>query len=159
LIETSQASSIVVADASCLIVLTKIDSLDLLRRLYRDIRTTPEVADEYRETLPDWIEIDQPTLDSNILLDSKLGSGERSAILLALQRTPSIIILDDFRARIAAIEKGLDVIGTLGVLLEAKRTGLIPSVQASLQAILRTNFRVSEEIIQRFLRDADENYQ
>ena len=157
MIETLQASRIVIADASCLIVLTKIDSLDLLRILYSDIRTTPEVAVEYRYALPDWIEIDQPEPDSNLYLDSKLASGDRSAILLALQRTPSIVILDDLRARNAARENGLDVIGTLGVLLEAKRAGLIQSVQKPLQAILDTNFRVSEEIIQRFLRDSGEN--
>ncbi len=156
MIETSQASRIVIADASCLIILTKIDSLELLQKLYLDIRTTPDVADEYRETLPDWIIIDQPEPDPKIFLDSKLGPGERSAILLALQRTPSLIILDDYRARIAAIQNGLDVIGTLGVLLEAKRVGLILTVKSPLQAILRTNFRISEEIIQRFLLDAGE---
>jgi predicted nucleic acid-binding protein len=96
-------------------------------------------------------------MDPKILLDSKLGLGERSAILLALQRSPSLIILDDYRARIAAIQNGLDVIGTLGVLLEAKRTGLILTVKPALQAILRTNFRISEEIIQRFLLEACED--
>jgi predicted nucleic acid-binding protein len=158
LIETSQASRIVIADASCLIILTKIDLLELLRKLYLDIRTTPEVADEYRETLPDWIIIDQPKPDPNIFLDSKLGSGERSAKLLALQRTHSLIILDDFRARIAAVQNGLDIIGTLGVLLEAKRAELILTVESALQAILRTNFRILEEIIHRFRSDAGEDH-
>jgi predicted nucleic acid-binding protein len=127
-----------------------------LRRLYPDIRTTPEVATEYGEILPDWIRIDRPKPNLNISLDSKLGSGERSAIILALERNPCTIILDDRRARNAATENGLDVIGTLGVLIEAKRAQLIPSVQEHLQNILNTNFRVSEEIIQRFLEDAGE---
>ena len=55
-----------------------------------------------------------------------------------------------------ASEKDLDVIGTLGVLLEAKRNKLIPLVRAPLESILKTNFRISPKIIQRLLDDAAE---
>ena len=45
----------IIADASCLIVLTKIGKLDLLRQLYGTATTTPVVAAEYGLPLPEWI--------------------------------------------------------------------------------------------------------
>lgn len=48
---------IIIADTSCLIVLSNINELDILRRLYSEITITPEVASEYIHELPGWIKI------------------------------------------------------------------------------------------------------
>ena len=47
----------IISDTSCLIVLTKIDELDLLQKVYGQIVTTLDVASEYGEPLSDWISI------------------------------------------------------------------------------------------------------
>jgi predicted nucleic acid-binding protein len=47
----------VIADTSCLIVLSNIGQLDILRELYKIVLITPEVAVEFREILPEWIHI------------------------------------------------------------------------------------------------------
>lgn len=49
---------IVIADASCLIMLAKIDELDALRRLYGTVLTTPVVAAEFGRSLPAWIRLE-----------------------------------------------------------------------------------------------------
>jgi predicted nucleic acid-binding protein len=51
--------NIVVSDTSCLILFHKIGELDLLRKVYDSISTTPEVAREFLEELPDWIIIEK----------------------------------------------------------------------------------------------------
>jgi predicted nucleic acid-binding protein len=46
---------IVIADTNCFIVLSKINELDLLRAVYGNVITTPEIEKEFGKTLPDWV--------------------------------------------------------------------------------------------------------
>jgi predicted nucleic acid-binding protein len=48
---------IVISDTSTLILLQKIDEFNLLRKVYSELITTPEIAEEFGEKLPDWIKI------------------------------------------------------------------------------------------------------
>ena len=48
----------IISDTSCFIVLTNIEELDILHRVYGQIITTPEIATEYGDVLPEWVEID-----------------------------------------------------------------------------------------------------
>ena len=50
--------NIVIADTSCLILFHKIGEFDILRKVYDSVTTTPEVAQEFQEILPDWILIE-----------------------------------------------------------------------------------------------------
>lgn len=52
-------SEIVIADTSCLIVLEKINRMDLLRALFTEITVTPEVQSEYGNAMPDWISVEE----------------------------------------------------------------------------------------------------
>lgn len=47
----------IISDTSCFIILTNIDELELLHKVYGQITATPEIADEYGNTLPEWVEI------------------------------------------------------------------------------------------------------
>jgi predicted nucleic acid-binding protein len=48
---------IIIADTSCFIILTNIGELELLRKVYGRIVTTPDIAAEYGEPFPEWVEI------------------------------------------------------------------------------------------------------
>ena len=48
---------IIIADTSCLIILTNIGEIDLLHKVYGEITTTIDIAIEFGETLPEWVEI------------------------------------------------------------------------------------------------------
>lgn len=52
---------IVISDTSYLILFHNIDELDLLRKVYDSVATTPEVVQEFQEKLPDWIHIENET--------------------------------------------------------------------------------------------------
>jgi predicted nucleic acid-binding protein len=51
----------VIADASVLIILDKIDQLNLLRQVYKEIFTTPEISKEFGKSLPKWINVESPS--------------------------------------------------------------------------------------------------
>jgi predicted nucleic acid-binding protein len=148
---------IIISDTSCLIILNKIGELDLLRQLYNTVTITQDILLEYGEQLPDWIEVQQANDQyRQQLLEMQIDKGEASAIALALETADNIVILDDWKARKLAERLGLTVTGTLGVIIRAKNTGLIPSIKPYLEKIRETNFRISEELEQIALKEANE---
>ena len=148
---------IVIADTSCLIILSNVSELDLLRRVYDTITTTPEVVNEFGESLPDWINIKSPVNQSKLHeLELLVDKGEASAITLALETPGSMIILDDLQARVLAERLGVKITGTLGVIVKAKLNGIIPSIKPILNNIKQTNFRISAALEAIALRDAGE---
>lgn len=148
---------IIISDTSCLIILNKIGELDLLRQLYNTVTITQDILLEYGEQLPDWIEVQQANDQfRQKLLEMQIDKGEASAIALALETEDNIVILDDWKARKLAERLGLSVTGTLGVIIKAKKTGLIPSIKPYLNKIRETNFRISEELQQIALKEANE---
>lgn len=90
----------IISDTSCLIILTNIGELELLQKLYGKITTTIDIATEYGEPFPEWIEIENVTDKSKQqLLELQIDKGESSAIALALEIPGSTVILDDYKAR------------------------------------------------------------
>lgn len=148
---------IIISDTSCLIILSKIQKLELLQKLYGTIITTQDVADEFGEMLPDWIIIENAKDKYHQrILELQIDKGESSAIALALEIPDSILILDDFKARKVAGNLGLLFTGTIGIIIKAKLSGLIPSIKPLLEKIVATNFRISAEIELQALKESGE---
>jgi len=148
---------VIISDTSCLIILTKIGEIDLLRQLYKTVTITQDISLEYGENLPDWFEVQQVKDHyRQQLLEMQVDKGEASAIALALETSDNIVILDDWKARKVAERLGLSVTGTLGVIIKARNTGIIPSIKPYLDKIRETNFRISEELEQIALKEANE---
>jgi predicted nucleic acid-binding protein len=147
----------IIADTSCFIILTNIGELDLLRKLYGQIVTTIDVATEYGEKLPEWVEITEVTDKyKQQLLELHIDKGESSAIALALEIPNSTLILDDNKARKIAEHLGLTFTGTIGVIVKAKHQGIIPSIKPILENMKKTGFRISVEIEIQALKQANE---
>lgn len=92
-----------------------------------------------------------------LLFELNLHAGESEAIALALERGIQGIILDDKQAREIAAELGLKVIGTLGLLILAKRKGFLSAVRPIMaQIIERVNFRIAPSVLNRALSLIDE---
>lgn len=91
---------VVISDTSCLIILSNIQELDLLKAVYKNVITTSDIAIEFGELLPDWITIKSPIdRKRQQILELQVDKGEASAIALALEMPESIIILDDLQAK------------------------------------------------------------
>jgi predicted nucleic acid-binding protein len=147
----------IVSDTSCFIVLTNIGELELLHKVYGQIITTLDIATEYGETLPEWVEI-VAVKDKyrQQLLEMQIDRGESSAIALALETPGSTIILDDYKARKIADRLGLMFTGTIGVIIKAKLSGIIPSIKPFLEKMKQTDFRLSIDVELQALREANE---
>ncbi|HRN37451.1 MAG TPA: DUF3368 domain-containing protein [Flavobacteriales bacterium] len=147
----------IIADTSCLIVLSKIGELTLLARIYGQITTTPVIAKEYGEELPDWVTVLEPADPSKQrVLELHLDRGEASAIALAMELAASTLILDDQKARKVAERLGLSYTGTIGVLIKAKRSGHLPALAPILEKIVSSGFHLSDALRTAALREAGE---
>jgi predicted nucleic acid-binding protein len=71
------------------------------------------------------------------LLSNQIDKGEAAVIQIALDEARDVVILDDLKARRIAISLGLQVTGTLGILLQAKEAGLLPSVRDSIATLAK----------------------
>ena len=150
-------SKIIISDTSCLIALDRIKQLELLHRTFTSIITTNEVQAEFGSTLPSWISI-HDVKDTNKLreLESIIDKGEASAIALALETNDSVLIIDERKGRKLARELNINIIGTLKILLIAKKKGIVPSVKQLIEQLEKNNFRFSKPIINEILKEAGE---
>lgn len=144
--------SVVIADASCLILLTNLDKLDILAELYGEVWITESVNAEYGLSLPSFISIHNPTdLHTLNLLLRSLDPGEASSIALAIENPGCRIIIDEKKGRRVALSMGLNLTGTLGVLTEAAKSNLLKIDAHVVEKLEALGFRLSAELKDGFL--------
>ncbi|MBS9767563.1 MAG: DUF3368 domain-containing protein [Flavobacteriaceae bacterium] len=148
---------IIISDTSTLILFHKIEELGILRGVYGQILTTPEVAEEFGEELPNWIEI-KLVSDKKYqkLLETQVDYGEASAIALATEFEDVLLLVDDLKARKLAQKLNLKITGALGVIYKAKQEKVIDKVKPIIDKLLQTNFRISNKIIDEILKLSNE---
>lgn len=148
---------IIISDTSCFIVLSKIGQLDLLKKVYREVTTTIEIAEEYKDSLPDWVKVKKVTDESRqALLEMQLDKGESSAIALAMEIPESTLILDDYKARKIADLLRIPYTRTIGIIIKAKQLGFVSLIRPILERIKQTDFRISPELEAIVLKEARE---
>jgi predicted nucleic acid-binding protein len=148
---------IIISDTSCLILLSKINALDILKKLYKNIFVTEDVLKEYGLEIPDWIRIKSPSDKvKQQILETQLGKGESSSIALAVELKECVLILDDQKARKIAEILGLKITGTLAILIKAKQKGHIISFKSVLNKIKSSGFHISKSLELYALKEAGE---
>lgn len=108
----------------------------------------------------DWITI-QSVRDKALVkaLEKDLDIGESEAITLAVENNADVLLLDDKSARLIAANLGLNIIGIIGILIWAKKEGVIVQLSKELENLRKkANFRMSEDLIKRALQEVDETY-
>ena len=145
--------SVIISDTSCLVILSKINKLHILNDLFGNIIITTEVAAEFGEEIPKWIELrDAKDQLPQTLINSSIDLGEASSIALAIELTDPLLILDDLKARNFAESLNLSFTGTIGVLMNAKSKKIIPNLKVVLDQIQKTDFRISKNLIEQALK-------
>ena len=86
------------------------------------------------------------------VLEWSLGPGESSVIAGVLQAGSGVAVLDDAEARSCARALGVSVIGTLGLVLRAKRKGLIESAAQAISSLRRAGLFLEDKIVEKALR-------
>ena len=145
-----------VANSTCLIILERICRLDLLPAVFGSILIPDAVAKEIGFSAP-WLDV-RAVKDSPLetRFRNQLGAGEAAALILAVEVAPARIVLDDRRARRAAEELGLSIIGTPGILIRAKQRGVLDRVSPVMTAMRKAGFYASKELVEKTLRLAGE---
>lgn len=150
----------VVSNSTPIISLASIGRIDLLAQLFGQILVPRAVHDELKaKKAPGYQEIDRPpfrvmniqgTLYSG-LLRHEIYRGEAETIILAQEVQAETVIIDERTGYLLAKAQGLQVIGTLTVLLMAKEHGLIPQVKPLLDVMLSRGRWYSQRVYQDFL--------
>ena len=158
----------IVINSSPAINLTAIlGGLDLLVELYGLVIVPLEVFQELeagaskdstalrlRET--PGIEIREQLIEIPLLLGNLLDLGEAAVIQTALEEDLFTVILDDLKGRRAARLAGLEVTGSLGVLVQAKKVGRLKSVAEALQRLRARGTWLDKKVVESALLLAGE---
>ncbi len=156
-----------ITNTSPLIYLDRIRRLEWLPQLFEEVWVPTAVVDELQQGQQHGhrgLDLDQitgfrvvaPETQPSEWLSADLGPGELAAITLAMEHPGRVVILDDGLARRTAQAAGLDVWGTLRVLLEAKSNGLTDRIEPLVDQLARDGLWFSEEIRRRILALAGE---
>ena len=147
-------------DSSPLIYLARTGNLLILKALALTFLIPEPVLDEIRAkddaVLADvraapWLSVVPPPSIPQTLLAWDLGKGEASVLAWALSRPGTIAVLDDQRARSYAQWHGVPVIGTLGIVLRAKRQGMIPLARPVIQDLIARGMYLSKAVANKAL--------
>jgi len=160
---------IVISDAGPLIHLSLIGRIDLLPRLYKRILIPKQVQQEVVQkgaglagsaeiSRAGWIDVAEHAPGAPLLqlLSIDLELGEAAAIWLAVEQQAEWFLSDDRKARLAAEKLGLNVRGSLGVIAEAKRQRLIPTVAPLLYELRAKGVWLSQSLIEKVLKELGE---
>lgn len=143
-----------ISNTSPLLYLHRIGALRLLVGLFGKVWVPGAVLAELEEgrlrgyDVPDGASLNWLALD--------LGAGELAAMALALERREHIVLLDDALARRTAQAAGLEVWGTLRVLLEAKSAGLTSRIEPFVDELAKAGLWLSDDLRRRVLALAGE---
>jgi predicted nucleic acid-binding protein len=147
-----------VANASPLILLTRLcDELILPGAVVREVGVKPEGE----RLLADLASIPHVRIESHVPTLAEieawdLGSGESQVLALAAARGGSRAVVDDLEARRCGQSLGIPVIGTLGVVLRAKRKALIPAARPVIAQLQAIGLFASNELVETALRRVGE---
>jgi len=85
-----------------------------------------------------------------------MDKGEAQAIALFSEIKADFILLDDLKGRKYADSQGLPLAGTVGILITAKKKGLIPELRPVLEILKTQRIRLSDDVFRKALMLANE---
>jgi predicted nucleic acid-binding protein len=146
---------IVISDTSALIVLSKMNRLEILHFLFGNVVIPQAVQNELQD--PDgsirspniridqlnWLTIQTPQF---ITTYQGLNPGETEAIALAKELHANLLIMDEKAGRKIAAREGIETVGTIGILEMAAESGLI-DLASSFQQLKDLKFHVTTRLL------------
>ncbi len=159
---------IIVSDTTPLSELAKVGEATLLHKIYGEIIIPRQVSDELMMAdiltvvgvlKEPWLkvkDVSQPALILKIQTSCQLGLGECAAFILAKELKADRLLIDDLAARKEAIALGLPIIGTLGILLIAKKRKVLTKIKPILDDLITNGTRISNSLYQEILHQAEE---
>jgi len=154
-----EIAPLVICNTTPVINFAEIGRLDVLERLFGEVVLPPAVVDELRHktnrfpaAAKAWqrspFRVQEPGHDTAAhSTGAMLHAGEAACLALARSHPGSLLVLDDVAAREAAVASGFHVTGTLGCLIEAGKSGIIPELAPLLTLLQdRARFWISKPL-------------
>lgn len=155
----------IVSDTSTISNLYQIGLLTILYELFGEITITPAVRRElyvlseqstHIEQL-EWIKVKSPENQKMIAdLLKELELGEAESITLAIEEKAEYLLIDEYKGRKIAVYYGVNIVGVLGILIQAKKKGIIPLVGTNLEKLVQIGFRLDKSLVEKVLEGLDE---
>ncbi len=155
----------VIINSSPLIVLLKSQQANLLPQLFtevlvplgvfEEVTTKDDVASTQLPSIS-WIQTVEVNTIDPVVAAWDLGKGESQVLSLALKNSDCAAIVDDRAARRCGQALGITTIGTGGLLILAKRRGLIPSISPGIQALRDAGLWLSDSLVNLLKQQAGE---
>ena len=156
----------VVSNTTPIISLLKLNRLEILKDLYGQIHIPGAVYQEieagkdkgYYQDLAkiDWICISKVKDEQAVKYFLDLDAGEAEVIVLATETKADLIILDEKLGRFHAKHAGLNVTGTIGILIKAKNEGLVKELNSLLSELTQKDVWISDELKREILKQVRE---
>ncbi len=157
-----------VVNASPFIALGKISKLELLTDLCEDLVVPNAVSEEIFAGASDdgaskwlkekgYIYIRKKIEVNNKVIAWDLGNGESEVLGFCYEHRNFKAVLDDMAARKCAASFKINTLGTLSIILLAKKAGLITSVSDTIKLLIKTDFRLDKKLIETILSLAKED--
>lgn len=144
-----------VIDSTVLIGLERIDQLYLIPALLGSVYIPPAVQADFGTTF-DWLNVVAPKDEALVSsLELVVDRGEAAAIALARERK-FYLVVDDRRARQVAGHLGIPMVGTVGLLVLAKRRGLLGRLKPVLLELEGAGFHLGARLLEQALKMVDE---
>lgn len=162
----------VVSDSSVLIGLASIGQFSLLATLYQEVLVPDSVWREVTSGPADfigaketaaaraagWLKVvvalNRPLVTQ---LEATLDPGEAESIALAVERSQSLLLIDESDGRRVARKFNLQLTGTIGILLRAKAEAHVPALKPLLKELVeRRHFRLGIDLYREVIAEAGE---
>ncbi len=154
---------ILIADSSALIALAIIDKLEILQKLFGKVYVPRAVYDEISKEnkteakkLTKFCKNKVLDIETKINFNISLGKGESEAVILYQEQNADFLLCDDKKAKKFAQSFGINVIGSLGVLIKAKKAGLIDAIAPLIDILKESRIYIDENTCNLVLKMAGE---
>lgn len=152
----------IIVNSTPLIVLGNIGYLWILKEMYGEIIIPRAVYDEvtvHNDVASNllkserWIKVDDSVVGADRkMYRARLHAGEVEVMILAQEQAADMVIIDDNEAKKTAKYLGLNVTGTLGVLMTARKKDMISSLEEVLEKLENVGFYIGDELKENILR-------
>lgn len=155
-------------NSSPLILLGRISRLDLLPALEQVVVPKAVLQELTVKQGEDWLAQTVSSHPGLEIVDDapippevrkwNLGAGESSVVAFCLANPGFRAVLDDLRGRRCAQSLGVPLFGTLGVIVDARRQGLVPLARPLIAAIRGVGYRIEDKLIEAALSEVGERW-
>ena len=147
---------IIIADSSPLVALALCDCLDILDALFGEVRVSQAVYEEVTVgnkagsvKLAHYLQnrVKEVDIDLHIIGGDTIDKGELTSIALYKRLNADYLLIDEKAGRKIAQINQVKIIGSLGVLIEAKRKNMIPLLNPYIEILRTSKTHFSEELL------------